>query len=168
MMRKIIFALALGLTMSAMGQVLNVTSIEKVNLPGKAAVAAISPLSELSLPPISALLEESSSGIDELPESSVTGIIGSSTPLSVSADTPTPGTDAHANAVTSTTAAANVVILFIVSTSVSCNLSKRIPSSGILSVIYTSAITSTSTRTSLGSSFTATQERAGLEVKYSP
>ena len=43
MMRKIIFALALGLTMSAMGQVLNVTSIEKVNLPGKAAVAAISP-----------------------------------------------------------------------------------------------------------------------------
>ena len=43
MMRKLLFALALGLSMSAMGQVLNVTSIEKVNLPDKAAVAAISP-----------------------------------------------------------------------------------------------------------------------------
>ena len=43
MMRKILFALALGFSMSAMGQVLNVTSIEKVNLPEKAAVAAISP-----------------------------------------------------------------------------------------------------------------------------
>ena len=43
MMRKILFALALGFSMSAMGQVLTVTSIEKVNLPEKAAVAAISP-----------------------------------------------------------------------------------------------------------------------------
>ena len=43
MMRKLLFALALGLSMSAMGQVLQVTSIEKVNLPDKAAVAAISP-----------------------------------------------------------------------------------------------------------------------------
>ena len=43
MMRKILFALALGFSMSAMGQVMNVTSIEKVNLPEKAAVAAISP-----------------------------------------------------------------------------------------------------------------------------
>ena len=43
MMRKVLFALALGFSMSAMGQVLNVTSIEKVNLPDKAAVAAISP-----------------------------------------------------------------------------------------------------------------------------
>jgi len=43
MMRKILFALALGFSMSAMGQVLNVTSIEQVNLPEKAAVAAISP-----------------------------------------------------------------------------------------------------------------------------
>ena len=43
MMRKVVFTLALGFTMSAMGQVLNVTSIEKVNLPDKAAVAAISP-----------------------------------------------------------------------------------------------------------------------------
>lgn len=43
MMRKVLFALALGLSMSAMGQVLNVTSIDKVNLPEKAAVAAISP-----------------------------------------------------------------------------------------------------------------------------
>jgi len=42
-MRKILFALALGFSMSAMGQVLNVTSIEQVNLPEKAAVAAISP-----------------------------------------------------------------------------------------------------------------------------
>ena len=43
MMRKLLFALALGFSMSAMGQVLNVTSIEKVNLPEQAAVAAISP-----------------------------------------------------------------------------------------------------------------------------
>lgn len=43
MMRKVLFALALGLSMSAMGQVLNVTSINKVNLPEQAAVAAISP-----------------------------------------------------------------------------------------------------------------------------
>ena len=43
MMRKVLFALALGFSMSAMGQVLNVTSIEKVNLPEQAAVAAISP-----------------------------------------------------------------------------------------------------------------------------
>ncbi|MBQ6079168.1 MAG: hypothetical protein IJS04_07410 [Muribaculaceae bacterium] len=42
-MRKVLFALALGFSMSAMGQVLNVTSIEKVNLPEQAAVAAISP-----------------------------------------------------------------------------------------------------------------------------
>ena len=42
-MRKLLFALALGFSMSAMGQVLNVTSIEKVNLPEQAAVAAISP-----------------------------------------------------------------------------------------------------------------------------
>jgi WD40 repeat protein len=42
-MRKLLLALALGFSMSAMGQVLNVTSIEKVNLPDKAAVAAISP-----------------------------------------------------------------------------------------------------------------------------
>ena len=43
MMRKLLFVLALGFSMSAMGQVLNVTSIEKVNLPEQAAVAAISP-----------------------------------------------------------------------------------------------------------------------------
>ena len=43
MMRKLLFVLALGFSMSAMGQVLNVTSIDKVNLPDKAAVAAISP-----------------------------------------------------------------------------------------------------------------------------
>ena len=43
MMRKVLFALALGLSMSAMGQVLDVTSIEKVNLPEQAVVAAISP-----------------------------------------------------------------------------------------------------------------------------
>lgn len=43
MMRKTLFALALGFSMSAMGQVLQVTSIEKVILPEKAAVAAISP-----------------------------------------------------------------------------------------------------------------------------
>lgn len=43
MMRKLLFALTLGFSMCAMGQVLNVTSIDKVNLPDKAAVAAISP-----------------------------------------------------------------------------------------------------------------------------
>ena len=43
MMRKLLFALALGFSMSAMGQVLQVTSIEQVNMPEKAAVAAISP-----------------------------------------------------------------------------------------------------------------------------
>ena len=43
MMRKVLFALALGFSMSAMGQVLNVTSVEKVNLPEQATVAAISP-----------------------------------------------------------------------------------------------------------------------------
>ena len=43
MMRKLLFALALGFSMSAMAQVLNVTSIEKVSLPEQAAVAAISP-----------------------------------------------------------------------------------------------------------------------------
>ena len=43
MMRKFLFALALGFSMSAMGQVLNVTSIEKVGLPEQASVAAISP-----------------------------------------------------------------------------------------------------------------------------
>ena len=43
MMRKLLFALALGFSMSAMAQVLSVTSIDKVNLPEKAAVAAISP-----------------------------------------------------------------------------------------------------------------------------
>ena len=43
MMRKLLFALALGFSMSAMGQVLHVTSIDKVNLPEQAAVAAISP-----------------------------------------------------------------------------------------------------------------------------
>ena len=43
MMRKLLFALALGFSVSAMGQVLNVTSIDKVNLPEQAAVAAISP-----------------------------------------------------------------------------------------------------------------------------
>ena len=42
-MRKLLFALALGFSMSAMGQVLHVTSIDKVNLPEQAAVAAISP-----------------------------------------------------------------------------------------------------------------------------
>ncbi|MBQ3362415.1 MAG: hypothetical protein IJG42_00485 [Muribaculaceae bacterium] len=42
-MRKILFAMALGFSMSAMGQVLQVTSIERVNMPEKAAVAAISP-----------------------------------------------------------------------------------------------------------------------------
>ncbi len=43
MMRKLLLAMVLGFSMSAMGQVLNVTSIEKVALPDKAAVAAISP-----------------------------------------------------------------------------------------------------------------------------
>ena len=43
MMRKLLFAIALGLSMSAMGQVLNVTSINKVDLPEQAAVAAINP-----------------------------------------------------------------------------------------------------------------------------
>ena len=43
MMRKLLFALALGFSMSSMGQVMNVTSINKVNLPDKAVVAAISP-----------------------------------------------------------------------------------------------------------------------------
>ena len=43
MMRKLLLALALGFSMSAMGQVLNVTSIDKVTLPDKASVAAISP-----------------------------------------------------------------------------------------------------------------------------
>ena len=43
MMRKVLFALALGFSMSAMGQVLQVTSVQKVNLPEQAAVAAISP-----------------------------------------------------------------------------------------------------------------------------
>lgn len=43
MMRKVLFALALGFSVSAMGQVLQVTSIDKVNLPEQAAVAAISP-----------------------------------------------------------------------------------------------------------------------------
>ena len=49
MMRKLLLALALGFSMSAMGQVLNVTSIEKVNLPEQAAVAAISPLGDYLL-----------------------------------------------------------------------------------------------------------------------
>ena len=43
MMRKVLIALALGFSMSAMGQVLQVTSVEKVNLPEQASVAAISP-----------------------------------------------------------------------------------------------------------------------------
>lgn len=43
MMRKLLFLLVLGFSMSAMSQVLQVTSIDKVNLPDKAAVAAISP-----------------------------------------------------------------------------------------------------------------------------
>ena len=43
MMRKLLFVMALGFSMSAMGQVLDVTSIEKINLPEQAAVAAISP-----------------------------------------------------------------------------------------------------------------------------
>ena len=43
MMRKILFALALGFSLGTMAQVMNVTSIEKVNLPAQAAVAAISP-----------------------------------------------------------------------------------------------------------------------------
>ena len=42
-MRKLLFALALGFSVSAMAQVLQVTSIDKVNLPQQAAVAAISP-----------------------------------------------------------------------------------------------------------------------------
>ena len=42
-MRKLLFALALGFSVSAMGQVLNVTSIDRVNLPEQASVAAISP-----------------------------------------------------------------------------------------------------------------------------
>lgn len=37
-----------------------------------------------------------------------------------------------------------------------------------LTSFYISAMTSTSTKTSLGSSFTATQERAGFWVKYLP
>ena len=43
MMRKLLFALALGFSLSAMAQVLDVASIEKVNLPEQASVAAISP-----------------------------------------------------------------------------------------------------------------------------
>ena len=43
MMRKVLFALALGFSMSSMAQVLEVTSIDKVALPDRAAVAAISP-----------------------------------------------------------------------------------------------------------------------------
>ena len=43
MMRKLLLALTLGFSMSLMGQVLNVASIEKVNLPEQASVAAISP-----------------------------------------------------------------------------------------------------------------------------
>ncbi len=43
MMRKLLFLVALGFSMSAMGQVLTVTSIDKVSLPQQAAVAAISP-----------------------------------------------------------------------------------------------------------------------------
>ena len=43
MMRKLLFVLTLGFSLSAMGQVLQVTSIDKVNLPDKATVAAISP-----------------------------------------------------------------------------------------------------------------------------
>ena len=43
MMRKVLFALALGFSMSSMAQVLQVTSIDKVNLPEQASVAAISP-----------------------------------------------------------------------------------------------------------------------------
>ena len=43
MMRKVLFALALGFSMSSMAQVLEVTSIDKVNLLERAAVAAISP-----------------------------------------------------------------------------------------------------------------------------
>lgn len=42
-MRKILFALALGFSLSAMGQVLTVLSVDKVNLPERATVAAISP-----------------------------------------------------------------------------------------------------------------------------
>ena len=49
MMRKILFAMALGFSMSLMGQVLNVTSIEQVNLPDKAVVAAISPQGDFLL-----------------------------------------------------------------------------------------------------------------------
>ena len=43
MMRKLLFAMALGFSVSAMAQVLNVTSIEQVTLPERASVAAISP-----------------------------------------------------------------------------------------------------------------------------
>ena len=43
MMRKLLFALTLGFSLCATAQVLQVTSIEKVNLPEQAAVAAISP-----------------------------------------------------------------------------------------------------------------------------
>lgn len=43
MMRKVLFALALGFSMSAMAQVMQVTSIEQVSLPDRAVVAAISP-----------------------------------------------------------------------------------------------------------------------------
>ena len=42
-MRKLLFAMALGFSVSAMAQVLNVTSIEQVTLPERASVAAISP-----------------------------------------------------------------------------------------------------------------------------
>lgn len=42
-MRKLLFAMALGFSVSAMAQVLNVTSIEQVTLPERATVAAISP-----------------------------------------------------------------------------------------------------------------------------
>ena len=43
MMRKLLFLLALGFSLSALSQVLQVTSIEKVPLPEQATVAAISP-----------------------------------------------------------------------------------------------------------------------------
>ena len=53
--------MALGFSMSAMGQVLTVTSIEKVNLPEKASVAAISPQGDYLL-----LTDASNQGLTKL------------------------------------------------------------------------------------------------------
>lgn len=61
MMRKLLFLFALGFSLSAMSQVLQVSSIEKVNLPEKAAVAAISPQGDYLL-----LTSSSNQGLSKL------------------------------------------------------------------------------------------------------